>query len=191
MEAAKEDRRSKRTRQLLGNALVELMLEKPFDEITVQDILDRADIGRSTFYAHYSDKENLLMSEIERVIYQLDAYTRAVGEQTHLLLPSLELFRHLREQHRLLQAFIWGRASDMLTRSFQGRVSKIVEHNLLALMGDTVKFSVPLSLIADFVTATFMTLLRWWLDDEMRSTPEQMDEMFQKLVMPGIHAFML
>ena len=187
-EGQKEDRRSKRSRQLLGNALVELMLEKSFDDITVQDILDRADIGRSTFYAHYTDKENLLMSEIERVIYQLDAYTRAMGDQTHLLLPSLELFRHLREQRRLLQAFVWGHASEILTRGFQARVSKIVEANLLVLMGDTVKLSAPLPLIADFVTATFMTLLRWWLEDEMRSTPEQMDEMFQKLVMPGIHA---
>ena len=56
MKTEKDDRRSRRTRQILGNALVELMLEKRYADITVQDILDRADVGRSTFYTHYTDK---------------------------------------------------------------------------------------------------------------------------------------
>src|SRR5262245_28061146 len=71
----KDDRRSKRTRQLLGEALVELLLEKRFDAITVQDILNRANIGRSTFYEHYTDIEDLLMSEIQRVIRELEEHT--------------------------------------------------------------------------------------------------------------------
>src|SRR5215211_53883 len=74
VKTEKEDRRSKRTRQLVSSALVDLMLEKQFDAITVQDILDRANVGRSTFYAHYTDKEDLLISEIARVIHQLEAY---------------------------------------------------------------------------------------------------------------------
>src|SRR5215204_4599905 len=105
----KDDRRSRRTRQLLGDALVELMLEKHFESITVQDILDRADVGRSTFYAHYTDKESLLMSEIEHVIHDLEEYATEAGNAHHGLLPSLGLFRHVKEQRRLMQAFVWGR----------------------------------------------------------------------------------
>ncbi len=191
MKNAKEDRRTKRTRQLLGDALVELMLEKRFDDITIQDILDRADIGRSTFYAHYTDKEHLLMSQIESLIHQLDEYTTKKGYPHNGLLPSLELFRHVQQQRRLMQAFVWGRGAEMLTRNFQGQVSKVIEQNLLSLTGDQVDFSVPLPVVANFVASTFLMLLRWWFDDDMRHTPEQMDEMFQKLVMPGIHGLVV
>ncbi len=187
MKTPKDDRRSRRTRQLLGDALVELMLEKHFENITVQDILDRADVGRSTFYAHYTDKESLLMSEIEHVIRDLEKYTTEAGNAHHGLLPSLELFRHVKEQRRLMQAFVWGRGAEILMQDFQGQVSRIIEQNIRLRIGDEGASSVPLPVVAKFVASTFLLLLRWWFDEDMRHTPEQMDEMFQKLVMPGIH----
>lgn len=66
MKNTKADRRSQRTRQLLSSALVDLMLQKRYDEITVQNIIDRANVGRSTFYAHYLDKDDLLVSDFCR-----------------------------------------------------------------------------------------------------------------------------
>ena len=186
----KADRRSKRTRQMLGSALTELMLEKQYDAITVQDILDRANVGRSTFYAHYSDKEDLLMSEIERVIHLLAGYTAHSGHGQGRLLPSLEFFRHVQEQRRLVQAFIWGRGAEMLMRDFQIQVSKAVEQNLHSLTGQESADSIPLSVLANFVASTFLMLLRWWFEDDLRYSPEQMEAMFQKLVMPSLHALM-
>lgn len=187
MKTMKNDRRSRRTRQLLGNALVELMLEKRFEDITVQDILDRADVGRSTFYAHYTDKEDLLIGEIERVIHDLDQYAAEVGPPHTGLLPSLALFRHVQEQRRLMQHFMWGRGAEMLTRSLQGQVSGIIEQKLRALSENAADTAVPLPVIATFVASTFLMLLRWWFDEDMAHSPEQMDAMFQKLVMPAVH----
>src|SRR3954463_709578 len=106
MKTEKNDRRSNRTRELLSGALVELMLEKHYDTITVQDILDRADIGRSTFYAHYTDKEDLLISEIASLIHSMELSTIEQAHEHSGLLPSLAFFRHVREQRRLMQAFI-------------------------------------------------------------------------------------
>ena len=187
MKTPKDDRRSRRTRQLLGAALAELMLEKQFESITVQDILDRADVGRSTFYAHYTDKESLLISQIEQVIREMEEYAARSGSTHPGLMPSLELFRHVKEERRLMQAFVWGRGAEILTQDFQGQVSKIIEQNIRSMIGDVVASSVPLPVVAKFVASTFLMLLRWWFDEDMQHTPEQMDEMFQKLVMPGIH----
>lgn len=186
MSAPKEDRRSRRTRHLLGNALVELMYEKRFDDITVQDILDRADVGRSTFYAHYTGKEHLLMSEIERVLHLLGNFAAESAPHDPELLPSLAFFRHVQEHRRLLQAFIWGRGADMLTQQLQAQLSRIAEDNLRALIGDGPEPAVPLPITARFVATTFLMLLRWWFDHEMRQTPEQMEAMFRALVMPAI-----
>ena len=190
MKPQKQDRRSRRTQQLLGEALVELMQEKHFESITVQDILDRADVGRSTFYAHYTDKESLLLSQIKHIIHEMEAYASDSGSNPHGVLPSLELFRHVKEQRRLMQAFVWGRGAEILTQDFQGQISKMIEQNLHLMAVDTAVFAVPVSVIAKFVMSTFLMLLRWWFDEDMRHTPEEMNEMFQKLVMPGIHSLM-
>jgi AcrR family transcriptional regulator len=186
LKNTKEDRRSKRTRQMLGNALVELMLEKRFEDITVQDILDKANVGRSTFYAHYPDKESLLLSELERVIHDMEAYTIETDRASHGLLPSLALFRHVKEQRRLMQAFVWGRGAELLTYDFQGRVSSMIEQRLRSTIDGSEESSVPLAVAARFVATTLLMLLRWWFDEGMKQTPEQMDAMFQKLVMPGL-----
>ena len=65
LKRKKIDARVRKTRDALGDALVELMQQRPFDSITVQDVLDRANVGRSTFYSHYSDKDDLLMSDAD------------------------------------------------------------------------------------------------------------------------------
>src|SRR4051795_6779314 len=95
-ETKHDDRRSRRTRRALSDALVGLMLEKRYDTITVQEIIDRANTGRSTFYAHYLDKEDLLQNQaadlVTRLTAHMDTSARASG-----IVPSLELLHHLAE----------------------------------------------------------------------------------------------
>ncbi|MFN8527710.1 MAG: TetR/AcrR family transcriptional regulator [Anaerolineae bacterium] len=190
MNSAKTDRRSRRTRQLIADAFVGLMLEKRYDEITVQDILDRADVGRSTFYAHFTDKENLLLSEIEHVIHDMGEYAAHQGSMEHGILPSLELFRHVKDQRRLMQALVWGQGADVLNRSLLQQISHLIETNLRSMIGDTAETPIPLSVAAQFVASTFLLLLRWWFDEDMRHTPEEMNAMYQRLVLPGLQGLM-
>ncbi|MEO8392389.1 MAG: TetR/AcrR family transcriptional regulator [Chloroflexota bacterium] len=190
MKTAKDDRRSRRTRQLLGAAFAELMQEKRYDDITVQDILDRASIGRSTFYAHYTDKEDLVISEIARVIHQLELYTADLGHQPSGLLPSLAFFQHVYEQRHLMNAFLWGRGAEMLFRDFQRQVSQMVAKKLRSLAGGDTAFSMPLSIVANFVASTLLMVIQWWFEEDLRHSPEEIDAIFQKLVMPSIHGLL-
>jgi AcrR family transcriptional regulator len=97
------DRRVRRTRQLLREALTELIVEKDYALITVRDILDRADVGRSTFYAHFRDKDDLLLAGMSDVRDVIDSETRQVTEAgdgpAELLGPSLVVFSHV-ERYR-------------------------------------------------------------------------------------------
>ena len=88
MKTDKHDRRSERTRRLLGEALIALMLERPYAGLTVGEILERADIGRSTFYAHYWDKDDLLTSEIERMLDALTQQAASAPAASPALPPS-------------------------------------------------------------------------------------------------------
>ena len=98
MEQAKHDRRSQRTRQLLSDALVALILEKRYDAITVQDILDRANVGHSTFYTHFYDKDDLLLSDLDALLARLHQVIDDGSHGPSVLVPSLALFRHVHEE---------------------------------------------------------------------------------------------
>lgn len=186
MKTDKHDRRSERTRQMLGDALVSLMLERRYADLTVQDILDRANIGRSTFYAHFWDKDDLLASAIARMIEALSRHMdQGAGEATALL-PSLGLFQHIQEQYHLLyRAFAPSQSAEMLMQTLRGHLCKHVEQRLRRLLpASTVDLTITVT--AQAVVGAFLALLQWWLAQEMPLTPEQIDAHFRLLVLPGV-----
>jgi AcrR family transcriptional regulator len=194
MKTQKTDRRSIRTQRLLGEALIALLLEKRYDDITVQDILDRANIGRSTFYEHYWDKEDLLTSEIERVIDLLDQHIATPSQHPAVFLPSLALFQHVREQQRLYRALLRGqgiqallrvKGIQMVTQAFQDLLRTRVETRLRG-EGEKEGSDELLAAVASYVVGAFMALMQWWLETEMAWSPERMDALFRDLVLPGV-----
>src|SRR5215472_6370021 len=126
MKQDKQDRRSQRTHRLVNSAMLELLFEKHYDTITVQDILDRAGIGRSTFYVHYFDKEDVLASIAEQqlalMVQQLS--TRDAGQA---IVPSLRLFRHVGERHHYFQSLMRGHAGEVLWQAVQESLGKTTE----------------------------------------------------------------
>ena len=179
----KQDRRSQRTRHLLSEALVELIREKGYNSITVSDIIDRANVGRSTFYAHYRDKDDLLAGELDRVIGFLSQGVSDESDEENSLFPSLGLFRHVGEQYELYKALVWSSGVDLLFKHVQKSLSQRIEQSL---QGSGKEFDVPIPILANFAAGSFLTILKWWLDNKMIYSPEQMDEIFQKLTLPGI-----
>ena len=91
----KMDRRVLRTRDTLGDALMALMHEKPFAEISVQDVLDRGQISRSTFYTHYSDKNDLFLSDAEDFFEMMASHISRRGERSNRVAPVREMFAHI------------------------------------------------------------------------------------------------
>ena len=130
MKTRKTDRRSQRTQRLLGEALIALLREKRYEDITVQDILDRADIGRATFYEHYWDKDDLLSSEIERVIDVLGQHLDRSSQSASLFIPVLALFQHVRQQQHLFQALWRGKGIQFVIQAFQDHLRERVETRL-------------------------------------------------------------
>lgn len=184
MKTKSADRRTQRTDKLLREALVALLSEKRYDAITVQDILDRANVGRSTFYAHYYDKDDLLESNIEWLI---DAFTQpldaARSGRVHTF-PSVEFFRHVQSQYALYEALERGKASAKLFRKAQSYLSAMLQSHLEIVARN--KTEIPIPFLANYFAGSFLTTLWWWLENKMPYPPEQMEAMFSALAMPGI-----
>lgn len=179
----KTDRRSQRTRHLLGAALVELIREKDYGTITVSDIIERANVGRSTFYAHYRDKDALFVGELDRVIEILSQ--RIPGQEEIPFFPSLGLFRHVGEEFELYKSLLWTPGIDFLIKHLQKSISQRVEQGL---QNSGRKFEIPHPVLASFIAGSFLTLLKWWLENKMIYSAEQMDETFRKLALSGVES---
>src|SRR6202795_3394319 len=98
------DKRARRTHEHLGMALLQLMVEKPIDEVTVQEVLDRASVGRSTFYLHFRDKNDLLLSQLETALERMSTALSASKEKSHRVLPVAEMFAHIGSQNKIYRA---------------------------------------------------------------------------------------
>jgi AcrR family transcriptional regulator len=178
----KNDRRSQRTRQLLSEALVQLIQEKDYSTITVSDIIERANVGRSTFYAHYQDKDDLLLGQMDRVIEVLSQDSFQPDEFPYF--PSLGFLRHVGGEHyELYKALVWGPGMDLITKHLQKSLSQRVEQGL---QNSGIDFEVPLPILANFITGSFLNVLKWWLENKRVYSPEQMDEFYKKVTLPGV-----
>ena len=181
MSNDKSDRRSQRTRQLLSEALVRLIQEKEYDRITVSDIIERANVGRSTFYAHYQDKDALFLDQVDRVIEILSQ--DSPDRQDFPYFPSLGLFQHVGDHYELYKALVWGPGMDLLTKHLQRSLTQRVQDGLDKSEGE---FETPTPILASFITGSFLTLLKWWLENKRIYSPEQMNDLYKKMTFPGI-----
>ena len=191
MDQGRTDRRVTRTRTLLRGALMSLMTEKRYDAITVQDILDRADVGRSTFYSHYRDKEELLLSGMDDILHSLILTLEHPDNCDHQKILSTEpLFQHAQEEFPLHKAIMGGQGINLMIQKIQRHLGQHVEEELKKWLHNDQEPDVPLSLLGHHVASVLLTLLRWWFDNNKPYSPARMDGIFQKLVMPGIREAM-
>ncbi|GCE15390.1 TetR/AcrR family transcriptional regulator [Tengunoibacter tsumagoiensis] len=190
MKQQKTDRRSQRTYRLVSAAFAELLVEKPYEEILVQDILDRADIGRTTFYAHYFDKEDVLNCIVEQELEMLThQITRSTARQR--VVPSLELFEHVyHSQNQQFLALMRSRAGEPLWEALQVALCRAIEPALSTLCAEKRSPPIPLPVVSQYLAGAFLTLLKWWVTASMPYPPEQMETIFQQLALPGVWAML-
>jgi AcrR family transcriptional regulator len=174
------DRRVRRTREAIHRAFIGLMQEKGYDAITVTDIIERADIGRSTFYAHYTDKRDVLYDSLDDLAGFLRRHRDGSGE---LFGFSLALFEHVHEQRPLLRTLLGRRGGSVVQARIALLIGELVREQLQDRATD-----VPRDLIVDCVVGAYTSLLARWVDENDPHTPAQMDAAFRRLLAPGVLA---
>lgn len=190
MQERKPDRRIQRTQQMLRQALISLILEKGYDAITVQDILDRANMGRSTFYAHFHDKEDLLLSGfyVQIEIFQKEFLQKAVPGADPAQVGremSLFFFRHAATHQALFKAMVGGQGGKIIMDQSLKMMTGFIKQHLSESIRD-LQTNLPLDVLAHYIASSYLSMLTWWLDHNMPYTPEQMDAFYQQLVFPGM-----
>jgi AcrR family transcriptional regulator len=191
MSSAPTDRRVRRTRELLRSALLSLIQEKGYDRITVQDILDRADIGRSTFYAHYRDKDDLLRAGFEDIRAALaaerDAAEKGAGTKVEFLQPMLVVFQHVGPHRHFWESLSRKGGADLVTRILRESVSDLVREHFRSQFPGVKENQAQLEAAMHFVTGACMGLLTWWLEnDHVPYSAEEIHSIFRRLATQGV-----
>lgn len=164
----KKDRRAQRTRERLQKALMELIAERGYDAITIQDIVDRADMGRTTFYLHYNSKDELFMSCHEAVIKEFHLGLLHPLSREELLSPEtppqLSLaYAHLEDGRASLYTIFQGKDSQIILRQIRDRSARAIEENLRRVF-DQVESNMPLDMLANYLVGAQIALMQWWLE---------------------------
>jgi AcrR family transcriptional regulator len=183
----KSDRRINRTRNLLRDALIELILENSYDVVSVQDIAARADVGRATFYLHYRDKDELLLECVDAIVA---AFIQQVQQQnveewiSSDGAPMQKVFLFARQNADLFRVIMRGHGGIKASQRLQSIVAdKTSQGGLASLRKSGVQLTVPVEVISNFFAGSLLALINWWLENDVTYSAEQMAQMFRKLVM--------
>ncbi len=187
------DRRVQRTRQLLREALVALIRERGFEALSVQDIIDRANVGRATFYAHFDNKEDLLLSGLEGLrssLKELQAQALARGgtADERFFAFSRELFEHVDAYRDVFRAMAGDRSGALVRQAFGRILVDLVRADVGAMVSRTGAGSNPAEAVVRFTAGALFGLLMWWLEARARPRAEEMDALFRRLAIPALKA---
>jgi AcrR family transcriptional regulator len=179
------DARVRRTRRALHGALGALMHERPFESIGVKQILARADVARSTFYAHFDGKEELLVSAIEEAMARSDSVLHRPNDVLRFALPMLEHVERLRSiSGRSAMAMLGFHRSAHET--LRETIRRLVRRELASTNGGGSARSEEL--ISDHVASTFLVVLEWWLASAPELSSGEVHRHFEELVAPALRS---
>ena len=196
----KTDRRIQRTRQSLRAALMELIEEKNYDALSIEEITERANVGRTTFYLHYKDKEDLLMEEFSTILYERAMVLSEIPFSVWLQIsdedpknskssqPLLLVFQHIYENSELYYLLLQSSNSSKVIE----RIRKITTDSIVKFVEakketDPIPLlsEVPIEFFATFFSGALISVVSWWISEDMKHTPEEVTKMFRSLFFRG------
>jgi AcrR family transcriptional regulator len=189
------DRRVIRTRAALHEALLSLIAAKGYDAVTVEEICARANVGRSTFYAHYSNKHALMrfgLKALRTALLDGRPPLASARADTARLAFSLPMFEHARAHAHLHGALLGTRGGRIALDGIRDTLGDVVRRELASVAGKGTwkgtREPMPRELVVRYLVGAYMAVAAWWLDQGARLAPAEVDAMFQRLAFDGIGA---
>lgn len=178
------DRRQRKTREAIFHAFTELLFKKHYNQITVGDIIDCADVGRATFYSHFETKDFLLKAFCKELFCHLfDAQNGTGHDHKHIFdcdsseSVILHLFRHLQKNDNNILTLLSCQNNALFLSYFKSNLENLIENNL-SLFESQKRDLVPAPFWKNHIVSTFMGTIEWWIGNAMQESPETITEYF-------------
>lgn len=188
------DRRTQKTNKAIVDAFTSLLEQKRYSKITIQEIIDQADIGRSTFYSHFETKDELLKTmctDIFDHIFELSL----PSEDSHDFLKAnvsyytviTHMLYHIKDNAAVIKGVLGSESGELFMKYFKEYFNKQIEKILsFRIINDTC--DIPLDFLINHISGSFIEMIRWWSQNNMRQSPEEMASYFVFVISPVIKA---
>ncbi|MEM7133116.1 MAG: TetR/AcrR family transcriptional regulator [Chloroflexota bacterium] len=185
----KVDRRVKRTKRMLGEAMLALVVEQKYDGITINDITKRADVNRATFYLHYASKDELLLEALEAKFEELVSSFEAISTEFPVWGSSksdLMTFQHVADHAELYKVILGEQGMGYIINRILDYIAEISEKLLRASLPPDAELPIPVELIARHYAGSMYALLSWWVLNDMPYPAEYMASLSEKMCIEGV-----
>jgi AcrR family transcriptional regulator len=191
-EKRKEDRRITRTKTALNQALSELVKEKGYESVTIEDITSRANLGRTTFYLHYQGKEDLLLEGLEKRLSFLanDIIKHPLvfwfSEKNNTLLRSIfETFKENKDVFRLISNEQTNKIYDRFLQMTTRVIKKLVDESPWA-QKKARHLPVSIDYVIVYFTGALWSSILWWAGDDFSLPADEVAKSFRTLFIPSL-----
>ena len=186
------DRRQQKTRTAIFSAFTSLLAEKSYSKITVQEIIDAANVGRTTFYAHFETKDDLLKELCEElfghIIGSAMDCTHTHGLYSDGSAPEsvfCHLLQHLQENDKNIIALLSCESSEMFLRFFKDSLIELVRSQFIN-QNRKANTDIPEDFLINHISGSFVEMALWWIKGHRKQTPEDLDRYFRAVIEPII-----
>lgn len=186
------DRRQQKTREAIFRAFSKLLSSKSYTKITVQEIIDEANIGRSTFYSHFETKDDLLREmciDLFNHIFSdsLDTegthdFSIAAGNPNSMI---THILYHLRDNKKNIMGILTSESGDLFLHFFKQYLNKLITRHLLKDV-ERKNSDVPDDFLLNHISGSFVEMVQWWIKNNMKQSPEELAEYFLSVILPII-----
>ena len=176
------DRRQRKSRDSIFKAFIELLSSQSYNQITVGDIIELADVGRATFYAHFETKDFLLKELCEELFDHIFCAEMGVKGKSVFECDApdsvfLHLYQHLQKNDNRILTLLSCKSNELFLRYFKENLTTLVKSHLY-LFNRKKEFSVPEEYLVNHIASTFVESVKWWIDNGMNESPETMTKYF-------------
>lgn len=186
------DRRQQKTRKAIFNAFGTLLSQKSFSKITVQDIIDEANIGRTTFYDHFETKDYLL-KEMCADLFAHVFSDKLSAEGTHDFTfktgnPQAmvtHILYHLLDNERNILGLLTSESSELFLGFFREYLSELISDHMLNDLEPSVQ-KVPEDFLVNHISSSFVGMIQWWVKNGLKQSPEKVSEYFMTVIAPAL-----
>lgn len=179
MSTKKEDPRVIRTKKMFEHALLDLMVEKEYQKITVQEIATKSGLNRATFYLHYYDKDDLLeqfldnsLNDLRYSVKLIDAEFRYASDYPHPIF--VRLFEKMQENSKFYKVILADERISYFTEAVTDIIEETVRDAIRYMTNDQIEYKVPVEIFIPYVTSAYLGVMIWWLKSDMPYTPRYM-----------------
>ncbi|MBI9047215.1 MAG: TetR/AcrR family transcriptional regulator [Anaerolineaceae bacterium] len=188
-EINRHQRKKIRTRKQLEKATYDLLLEKGYDAITIQDIVDRADLGRGTFYLHFRDKEEVVWSFIESSLNTTDSLAHELvardPDKPNFEVGFVNIFNYVKENRELFEIMIGNKGHAAVTLRVQDWLARDLEREMREGFAPKPATNFPLDVTSQILTGAIIRLAIWWLENPEKYSVEEIAHLCYQSMMKG------